>query len=211
MAEPVVPVPDTWPISQPGWTQKRDDSRLACKRGYDTGYKTDKRFRVTRTIQKFQFHQQIIHLMGGIARCRANHFCDIGDSEQRSARALDIQHGVFLYVSVTFGARHNIAVHCQQTWRVERTREPKHFDIDFPEEIKSATSEILITDEVLKNGSRLMDLKMPEKTLAIMVKRDSTFFVPTGRTVLMAGDKLLVITDDNAALEETYRELGISK
>ncbi len=88
---------------------------------------------------------------------------------------------------------------------------PQHFDIDFPEEIKSATSEILITDEVLKNGSRLMDLKMPEKTLAIMVKRDSTFFVPTGRTVLMAGDKLLVITDDNAALEETYRELGISK
>lgn len=87
---------------------------------------------------------------------------------------------------------------------------PKHFDIDFPEEIKSATSEILITEEVLKRGSRLMDLKMPEKTLAIMVKRGDSFFVPTGRTTLTVGDKLLVITDDNAALEETYRELGIS-
>ena len=86
---------------------------------------------------------------------------------------------------------------------------PKNFDIDFPEEIKSATSEILLTDNILSNGSRLMDLGMPEKTLVIMVRRGDTFFVPTGSTQLMAGDKLLVITDNNEALEETYRKMGI--
>ena len=86
---------------------------------------------------------------------------------------------------------------------------PKNFDIDFPEEIKSATSEILLTDKILSNGSRLMDLGMPEKTLVIMVRRGDTFFVPTGSTQLMAGDKLLVITDNNEALEETYRKMGI--
>lgn len=86
---------------------------------------------------------------------------------------------------------------------------PENFDIDFPEEIKSATSEILITDTILCNGSRLMDLGMPEKTLVIMVKRGERFFVPTGRTPLMVGDKLLVITDNNDALAETYRKMGI--
>jgi cell volume regulation protein A len=86
---------------------------------------------------------------------------------------------------------------------------PKNFDIDFPEEIKSATSEILLTDSILSNGSRLMDLGMPEKTLVIMVRRGDSFFVPTGSTQLMAGDKLLVITDNNEALEETYRKMGI--
>ncbi len=86
---------------------------------------------------------------------------------------------------------------------------PENFDIDFPEEIKSVTSEILITDTILSGGSRLMDLGMPEKTLVIMVKRGETFFVPTGRTVLMPGDKLLVITDNNDALSETYRKMGI--
>lgn len=87
----------------------------------------------------------------------------------------------------------------------------QNFDIDFPEEIKSATSEILISESVLANGNRLMDLGMPEKTLAIMVKRGDTFFVPTGQTVLLPDDKLLVITDNNAALEETYIKLGINK
>ncbi len=90
-----------------------------------------------------------------------------------------------------------------------RELKPENFDIDFPEEIKSATSEILITSQILSNGSRLMDLGMPEKTLVIMVKRDERYFVPTGRTPLMVGDKLLVITDNNDALAETYKKMGI--
>ena len=74
---------------------------------------------------------------------------------------------------------------------------------------RHSITEILLTDSILSNGSRLMDLGMPEKTLVIMVRRGDTFFVPTGSTQLMAGDKLLVITDNNEALEETYRKMGI--
>lgn len=81
------------------------------------------------------------------------------------------------------------------------------FDIEFPEEIKSATSEILITKKMLSHGQLLMDLRMPEKTLAIMVKRGENYFVPTGKTSLFEGDKLMVITDDNTALEQTLCEL----
>ena len=83
----------------------------------------------------------------------------------------------------------------------------ENFDIDFPEEIKSATSEILITPKMLSNGSFVMDLRMPEKTLVIMIKRGDVFFVPTGKTVLKEGDRMMVITDDEEALKQTVNEL----
>ena len=84
------------------------------------------------------------------------------------------------------------------------------FDVEFSEEIKSAMTEIIITEETLKHGKNLMEMSLPDKTLAVMVKRENKFFVPTGQTELHMGDKLLVISDDEMALKETYKKLGIS-
>ena len=42
-----------------------------------------------------------------------------------------------------------------------------------------------------------------------MVKRDNRFFVPRGGTKLNVGDKLLVITDNDEELKNTYEKLGI--
>ena len=52
-------------------------------------------------------------------------------------------------------------------------------------------------------------MPFPDKTLVVMVKRGEQYFVPTGQTELHAGDKLLVISDDEA-LKETYNNIGIS-
>ena len=86
-----------------------------------------------------------------------------------------------------------------------------NFDIDFPEEIKSAASEIEITANVLRNhGSHLMDIGLPDKTLAIMVKRGDQYFVPTGKTTLHEGDRLMVLTDNDKGLQETLEKLGLA-
>lgn len=84
------------------------------------------------------------------------------------------------------------------------------FDVEFSEEIKTAMTEIIITEETLKHGKNLMEMPLPDKTLAVMVKRGDRFFVPTGQTALHEGDKLLVISDDEKALKETYKNIGIS-
>ncbi len=84
------------------------------------------------------------------------------------------------------------------------------FDIEFSEDIKSTMTEIAITEEILVKGRYLMELPLPEQTLAVMVKRDGKYFIPKGKTELMLNDKLLVITDHEAALVETYKNLGIS-
>lgn len=85
----------------------------------------------------------------------------------------------------------------------------KYFDVDFSNEISSTTTEIIITNELIKRGNRLKDLGLPENTLAVMVKRSGKFFVPTGKTTLMENDKLLIITDNQEALNETYKTLGL--
>ena len=84
------------------------------------------------------------------------------------------------------------------------------FDVEFSEEIKSAMTEILITEDTMKHGKNLMEMPLPNKTLAVMVKRGESYFIPTGQTKLCVGDKLLVISDDEQALKETYRSMGIS-
>ncbi|MCK9291168.1 MAG: potassium/proton antiporter [Bacteroidales bacterium] len=86
-----------------------------------------------------------------------------------------------------------------------KKRQLKNFDVEIAEEIKSFMCEIEIKKEYLANGSRLMDLNIPEKTLIAMVKREDLYFIPRGNTELLVGDKILVITDDEQALEETYR------
>ena len=83
------------------------------------------------------------------------------------------------------------------------------FGIELPEEIKSAMSEIDITKEVLSHGNKLMQLKLPDHTLAVMVKRDGKYFIPKGNTELHENDKLLMISDNDEALLQSYESLGI--
>ena len=83
------------------------------------------------------------------------------------------------------------------------------FDVEFADEIKSITTEITLTEESLSNGAHLMDLAFPEKTLVAMVKRGKKYFVPTGKTLLQKGDKLLVLSDNHEELLLTYKNLGI--
>lgn len=83
------------------------------------------------------------------------------------------------------------------------------FDVEFAEEIKSSTMEFTVTEEMLTNGHRLMDLPLPDKTLVVMAKRHDSYFIPKGHSEIKAGDKLLLISDDEYAIEQTYKKLGI--
>ena len=85
----------------------------------------------------------------------------------------------------------------------------EEFDVEFSEEIKSTMTEITLKGSVIGNGKKLMEIPLPDQTLAVMVKRNDQYFIPKGNTELHSGDKLLVITNDENALIETYKNLGI--
>lgn len=84
------------------------------------------------------------------------------------------------------------------------------FGIELPEDIKSAMSEIEITPAVLAHGNKLMQLTLPDHTLAVMVKRNGRYFIPKGNTELKESDILLMISDNDEALLQAYRSLGIT-
>ena len=69
--------------------------------------------------------------------------------------------------------------------------------------------EIRINENSLIKGNQLIDLDIPERTIVVMVKRDGKYFVPYGKTVLHVGDILLVIADDYATLDETFKQLSV--
>ncbi len=84
------------------------------------------------------------------------------------------------------------------------------FGFDFSEEIKSAISEVTITAESLRFGNKLMNIPLPDKTLVVMLKRGDFYLIPKGQTIVQENDVMLIITDDQKALEQTYKELGIT-
>lgn len=97
-----------------------------------------------------------------------------------------------------------------ETPKAKRQGPSQDFDIDFPEEIKSATTEATVTEKMLTLGTRMMDFRLPEKTLVIMVKRGDHYFVPTGKTHLHVGDRLMLLSDNQAELECALEAFGIA-
>lgn len=97
-----------------------------------------------------------------------------------------------------------------ETPKAKRQGPSQDFDIDFPEEIKSAITEATVTEKMLTIGTRMMDFRLPEKTLVIMVKRGDNYFVPTGKTHLHVGDRLMLLSDNQAELECALEAFGIA-
>lgn len=84
------------------------------------------------------------------------------------------------------------------------------FKVDLPDEIKSATSEIVVNEGMLTVGRSLRDLPIPDRTLAVMIQRKGKYFVPRGQTELKVDDHVFLISDDEEALIQAYEELGIN-
>ena len=56
-------------------------------------------------------------------------------------------------------------------------------------------SDIVLTEEMLAKGNRLMDMNLPKGMLVMLIKRGNEFMIPNGSLQLHAGDKLLIISE----------------
>lgn len=76
-------------------------------------------------------------------------------------------------------------------------KEGNDFGVELPEEIDSQLTDITLTEDMLRNGKKLMDMKLPPNTLVMLIKRDNQYIIPNGSQELKAGDKLLLIYEKN--------------
>lgn len=75
--------------------------------------------------------------------------------------------------------------------------------------LKSAFTEVEVNEQMLSTGNTLSRITLPDNTLVVMVCRDGDYFVPSGRTALQVGDKLLILSDRNEELQSQYKEFGL--
>ena len=70
------------------------------------------------------------------------------------------------------------------------------FGIEVPEEA-GKLAEVTLTEDTLKIGDTLKEVKLPEGMLVMMIKRGDKFIVPNGSVKLHAGDRLLIISEND--------------
>ena len=83
------------------------------------------------------------------------------------------------------------------------------FEGALQDNIKSAFTEIAVTEQMLSGGRILKKVPLPDNTLVVMVCRDGDYFVPKGNSQLQVGDKLLILSDRNEELQAHYKEYGV--
>jgi cell volume regulation protein A len=79
----------------------------------------------------------------------------------------------------------------------EPLAEAMRYPIDFEPvgEMNSDLAEMTIPAEAVVDGKRILEVGLPPGTLIVLLSRNGEFLVPSGGTILQAGDKLLVLAD----------------
>ena len=72
-------------------------------------------------------------------------------------------------------------------------KEGNDFGIELPDEIDSQLEELVVSEPMLANGNRLMDMRFPKGHLVMIIKRGDKFIIPNGQLELKIADKLLLI------------------
>ena len=75
-------------------------------------------------------------------------------------------------------------------------KEGNEFGVELPDEIDTQLEDLTLTQEMLADGNRLVDMNLPRGTLVMLVKRGKEFIIPNGQIELKAGDKLLLISEN---------------
>ena len=90
----------------------------------------------------------------------------------------------------------------------EKIRRRSPLDIALSENFKSEFLEIEIGNDSPAAGKQVMDLGFPKKSLIVLINRNNKYLTPNGSTIIEAGDKLLVLAEDPADIEEIKVKTG---
>ncbi len=76
--------------------------------------------------------------------------------------------------------------------------------LESPDSIRTGLAEITISSTSAAAGKQIVDLALPKQVVVMMIGRNNHAFIPTGRSILQANDKLLVFAD-RELLAETMK------
>lgn len=82
-------------------------------------------------------------------------------------------------------------------------------DLLLSDEAKASMVEIIIPEDGFAVNKKVVDLHFPPMTIIAMIKRGDKYITPSGSTIIEAGDKLIILSETEDALEGVYKCLKI--
>lgn len=79
-------------------------------------------------------------------------------------------------------------------------KQEDNFGMTIPDKINANLREITLTEFMLQKGNTLKEIKLPDNTLAVLIKRGEDYIVPNGSVELMPNDTLLLISSQQDEL-----------
>lgn len=87
----------------------------------------------------------------------------------------------------------------------EKVRRKFPLDIELRDDSRSELIELDIPEHASSIGKRIVQLHLPASSLIALIHRDGKYLTPSGETILLKGDHLLVIADHKEVIPEIYR------
>ena len=78
----------------------------------------------------------------------------------------------------------------------DNTPHDEDFGVELSEELPTSLETLKLTENHLANGNTLREMKLPDGTLVMMIRRGNSYIVPNGSRHLYAGDILLLIREN---------------
>jgi len=82
--------------------------------------------------------------------------------------------------------------------------------ISLSEDVKSEVLELEVANDSVAAGKRIVERGLSKSSLIVLISREKNYLTPRGDTVIEAGDKLMVMTDDKQDIKELKACLGMS-
>ena len=81
--------------------------------------------------------------------------------------------------------------------------------ISLSEDVKSELLELEVAHNSAAAGKKIVALGFPKNSLIVLISRNKQYLTPRGDTVIEAGDRLMVMTDDKRDIKAVKTCLGI--
>lgn len=82
-------------------------------------------------------------------------------------------------------------------------------DIELSDGLKEMLTQVIIPSTSKSAGKPIVELGLPKSTLIAIIERENKYITPSGSTVLLAGDKLTILSHDKEDIKQLYETLDI--
>ncbi len=93
----------------------------------------------------------------------------------------------------------------------EKAKKLNATDLLLEENPKAEMKELLITSDCYAVDKKIVELGFPKNAIIAMIKRDDSYIIPNGLTVIEEKDTLIVLADRPQIFEEVYKTLKSQK